>query len=141
MEWTVCVFVGAMKGLPRKGRRTGLDISIRPTTRPRQAASMGTSPHAGPRAGPAPLSSGQQGAGHRLVRHQGRDVVAAQDGAHGADLLGPGGDADDHRDLVEPLGLHAHRPFAQVGVNVAPAERSEERRVGKECRSRWSPYH
>ena len=25
--------------------------------------------------------------------------------------------------------------FAQFG------ERSEERRVGKECRSRWSPYH
>ena len=24
---------------------------------------------------------------------------------------------------------------------VAAAERSEERRVGKECRSRWSPYH
>ena len=23
----------------------------------------------------------------------------------------------------------------------AVAERSEERRVGKECRSRWSPYH
>src|SRR2546426_9397500 len=23
----------------------------------------------------------------------------------------------------------------------APANRSEERRVGKECRSRWSPYH
>ena len=23
----------------------------------------------------------------------------------------------------------------------APHERSEERRVGKECRSRWSPYH
>src|SRR2546426_6020402 len=22
-----------------------------------------------------------------------------------------------------------------------PSERSEERRVGKECRSRWSPYH
>src|SRR2546430_4455157 len=22
-----------------------------------------------------------------------------------------------------------------------PAKRSEERRVGKECRSRWSPYH
>ena len=25
-------------------------------------------------------------------------------------------------------------------ANMA-AERSEERRVGKECRSRWSPYH
>ena len=24
---------------------------------------------------------------------------------------------------------------------VGEAERSEERRVGKECRSRWSPYH
>src|SRR3712207_9187057 len=24
---------------------------------------------------------------------------------------------------------------------VMPASRSEERRVGKECRSRWSPYH
>ena len=22
-----------------------------------------------------------------------------------------------------------------------PTNRSEERRVGKECRSRWSPYH
>ena len=25
--------------------------------------------------------------------------------------------------------------------DVLFAERSEERRVGKECRSRWSPYH
>src|SRR3989475_47814 len=25
--------------------------------------------------------------------------------------------------------------------NVGPDLRSEERRVGKECRSRWSPYH
>ena len=24
---------------------------------------------------------------------------------------------------------------------VTPMHRSEERRVGKECRSRWSPYH
>src|SRR5947209_15701892 len=24
---------------------------------------------------------------------------------------------------------------------AVPATRSEERRVGKECRSRWSPYH
>ena len=25
--------------------------------------------------------------------------------------------------------------------NIVPSRRSEERRVGKECRSRWSPYH
>ena len=28
----------------------------------------------------------------------------------------------------------------RIGV-FEPATRSEERRVGKECRSRWSPYH
>ena len=26
-------------------------------------------------------------------------------------------------------------------LSVATQSRSEERRVGKECRSRWSPYH
>src|SRR3989449_5712129 len=30
--------------------------------------------------------------------------------------------------------------FGVRGANL-PAIRSEERRVGKECRSRWSPYH
>src|SRR3989441_8605935 len=28
-----------------------------------------------------------------------------------------------------------------VDERAAPKIRSEERRVGKECRSRWSPYH
>ncbi len=30
-----------------------------------------------------------------------------------------------------------------VGISIAlkEAKRSEERSVGKECRSRWSPYH
>ena len=31
--------------------------------------------------------------------------------------------------------------IADSRVTVAPQLRSEERRVGKECRSRWSPYH
>ena len=26
-------------------------------------------------------------------------------------------------------------------ISYAALQRSEERRVGKECRSRWSPYH
>ena len=26
-------------------------------------------------------------------------------------------------------------------MRLLPKSRSEERRVGKECRSRWSPYH
>ena len=30
---------------------------------------------------------------------------------------------------------------ADNAVETDNVERSEERRVGKECRSRWSPYH
>ena len=41
--------------------------------------------------------------------------------------------------LNEKLGTsEAVKSFDQI--DNAP-ERSEERRVGKECRSRWSPYH
>src|SRR2546425_4048064 len=29
----------------------------------------------------------------------------------------------------------------RIAVKPPDANRSEERRVGKECRSRWSPYH
>ena len=32
-------------------------------------------------------------------------------------------------------------PIGIIGLGMMAAERSEERRVGKECRSRWSPYH
>ena len=37
-----------------------------------------------------------------------------------------------------------HPPWLRVVavlVGIATLIRSEERRVGKECRSRWSPYH
>ena len=32
-------------------------------------------------------------------------------------------------------------PEDKEGNPLTYAQRSEERRVGKECRSRWSPYH
>ena len=32
-------------------------------------------------------------------------------------------------------------PWEQIGAASTDDDRSEERRVGKECRSRWSPYH
>ena len=35
----------------------------------------------------------------------------------------------------------SHGEALGVVVDGCPAGRSEERRVGKECRSRWSPYH
>ena len=47
------------------------------------------------------------------------------------------GDGLDHRgDLAVVVGGGREGALVEVG-----AERSEERRVGKECRSRWSPYH
>src|SRR2546430_17271379 len=43
------------------------------------------------------------------------------------------------------LALPGCRPGAELSVSSGGASvaavRSEERRVGKECRSRWSPYH
>src|SRR5574337_283400 len=39
------------------------------------------------------------------------------------------------------FGMWNHPRGHVWNVVVRPASRSEERRVGKECRSRWSPYH
>ena len=53
------------------------------------------------------------------------------------------------------MGLRKYRPQGMEIINYAAyqaevvaqgsqliyRERTEERRVGKECRSRWSPYH
>src|SRR2546422_4012362 len=48
--------------------------------------------------------------------------------------------------IKTPVGLKIQGPnvegIQQVGAQVQQIfSRSEERRVGKECRSRWSPYH
>src|SRR2546426_10398952 len=37
--------------------------------------------------------------------------------------------------------LHGEADVIRTGPRDSAALRSEERRVGKECRSRWSPYH
>src|SRR2546430_6383305 len=43
----------------------------------------------------------------------------------------------------DPLIVNRHdlHEFGQRGLPGLQDLRSEERRVGKECRSRWSPYH
>ena len=38
-------------------------------------------------------------------------------------------------------GTPGARDILLGGLACAVRSRSEERRVGKECRSRWSPYH
>ena len=42
---------------------------------------------------------------------------------------------------VHSIPLHLHHRFSEQTVKNLATIRSEERRVGKECRSRWSPYH
>ena len=39
------------------------------------------------------------------------------------------------------LGLVNTKEMFAKAIKGGYAIRSEERRVGKECRSRWSPYH
>ena len=64
---------------------------------------------------------------------------------------------DEHLELGRRFGTPSIFPVARLmgmteptmtviedgpeSPNQADAWRSEERRVGKECRSRWSPYH
>src|SRR5258707_917617 len=37
--------------------------------------------------------------------------------------------------------VHEVAEMLELGADLKRRARSEERRVGKECRSRWSPYH
>src|ERR1051326_4687621 len=48
-----------------------------------------------------------------------------------------------HWVLMKPEGLYVNHPDASIRERTGKyfCDRSEERRVGKECRSRWSPYH
>ena len=50
------------------------------------------------------------------------------------------GDAALAKKLTEvcPVNIFAQEKDGRLRI---VEERSEERRVGKECRSRWSPYH
>src|SRR5260221_1691379 len=62
----------------------------------------------------------------------------------------PRDDAEHPAELVSGLRLQRGRRARRRGRALSDlrragepdlGERSEERRVGKECRSRWSPYH
>ena len=49
---------------------------------------------------------------------------------------------DLDRKILALLAKNARMPVKEIAEQVAlTSPRSEERRVGKECRSRWSPYH
>ena len=56
-------------------------------------------------------------------------------GDHRASVRGPGYRVIVWRPFSEDRGI------AEILTKLGRDDRSEERRVGKECRSRWSPYH
>ena len=62
------------------------------------------------------------------------DVRAEQDEQHGAYITGMPIVYDQWTDMGW------YREMIRSGA-LEGCDRSEERRVGKECRSRWSPYH
>ena len=69
----------------------------------------------------------------------------AKDIEHNVDILEKTMIGDEHRkEKIEPQAEDTE--LEEVGSSDEGGEseketRSEERRVGKECRSRWSPYH
>ena len=69
-------------------------------------------------------------AGEKVVTYESRDQVPERYRWDLSDLFAS--DEDFERALDEAGSLVAE---------YAGWRRSEERRVGKECRSRWSPYH
>ena len=50
-------------------------------------------------------------------------------------------DLVDEADLIARGLSRDPNSVLNAGIFQEPIGRSEERRVGKECRSRWSPYH
>ena len=51
------------------------------------------------------------------------------------------GMSQQDRSFASRVSMESQSLRRQAIVQSALAWRSEERRVGKECRSRWSPYH
>ena len=67
---------------------------------------------------------------HLMLLDLTRKDITGKDAEHALDLAG----ITVNKNTVP---FETRSPFVTSGVRI----RSEERRVGKECRSRWSPYH
>src|SRR3989449_3696211 len=111
-------------------------LACRDTTTPREASNAGITKASFTAAAgftPTVLARGNLGTFHiqskagdydaELKSHDNTDIVVV------SIVVTPGGNS----------GWHYHP--GPVLVTVKTGTRSEERRVGKECRSRWSPYH
>ena len=86
--------------------------------------------------------------GQRMLVIDGAMGTAIQDRDLGPDDFG-GAEyegCNEYLVLTRPdLVAAIHQSYLDAGADILETDsfgaRSEERRVGKECRSRWSPYH
>ena len=67
----------------------------------------------------------------------------ASDANKAASIYAPDSNAVEMMEEQESVKFSSLQAYIDymTGGNGAASARSEERRVGKECRSRWSPYH
>src|SRR6266480_7279435 len=92
---------------------------------------------------------------------QWRKAIAVHNGAYAEEMQGIAEGSGQSEDTVTLLNARYELAFTLFGkeararapaaelvapdgcttFGLLPEARSEERRVGKECRSRWSPYH
>ena len=72
------------------------------------------------------------------LRSAGANVVLTRSGD---DYVGLAERAHVSNKLSADAFISIHFDSSQSADSASGVTRSEERRVGKECRSRWSPYH
>src|ERR1035437_4087531 len=81
--------------------------------------------------------TGEDGAVAAGTREQDRE----RDGDQHEDNRAPGGELGEQVGGTARAECSLRTLSAEGAGQVGRFARSEERRVGKECRSRWSPYH
>src|ERR1035438_8971363 len=128
-EWLIPAVLKTVNGETRSGVRIPLPPpsgKSRPTRG--SAADLGSAP-------PTPTSHVLEALVNELHRH-GAFADGRGDALHRAGPHIPG------RENAWPAGLQQKRlsPGGPIWGARQLRPRSEERRVGKECRSRWSPY-
>src|SRR3712207_9078950 len=76
---------------------------------------------------------------HRMFSPE--EALEREPGLNPEDLLGAAFYYDGQVEYAERIAVENAVSAREHGAVVLTYARSEERRVGKECRSRWSPYH
>src|SRR2546426_9087035 len=84
------------------------------------------------------------GVSANAIRHHLKELVTESLITYGREQRGVGAPTYAYRLSPEGEAIFPKRyeeTLTELLGRVAQKDRSEERRVGKECRSRWSPYH